>query len=314
MLKILLKKISAKLTFYYLKRNTYDKSKHLRVSFFLKEKLNTLFKKNPRLKTHSQLSKEIINIINQKKLNQFLRNSLLQNIFFIHNRFFILYELRELKNDKNWKFWKHLLKENDIGNPIRYFLYPLSSGNRIRQVYLLKKFITNSEVKNFSKFKNIIELGGGYGCMAQIFKRIDKKINYYIYDMYEVNLLQYYYLNMNGYNPNFDVKKRGLNLINKINDLRTISKNKKIDLFMANWSLSEVPFHFRKKFIPIIKKSKYSIICFQEKFEKINNSKFFKELTFNLKGNFNFKLIEFEYYNKSIFNNSKHKMLIIKNK
>ena len=49
---------------------------------------------------------------------------------------------RELnKKDKNWKLWNILLKENNIGNPVPYFLYSKSSGNRIRQVYILKKFI-----------------------------------------------------------------------------------------------------------------------------------------------------------------------------
>lgn len=312
MLKILLKNISAGLSFYYLKKKSYNKLLHYKISFFLKNRLNTLFIKNPRLTTHSELSTEISKIINSRKLSEFLRNPFLQNIFFIHNRFFILYELLELKKDKNWKLWKKLITENDIGNPIRYFLYPRSSGNRIRQVYLIKKFIQNTDVKNFNKFKNIIELGGGYGCMAQIFQNFNKKINYHIYDMYEVNLLQYYYLKMNNCNPNLKIKKKGLNLINKIKDLRLISTNNKIDLFMANWSLSEVPIDFRKKFLPVIRNSKYSMICFQEKFEKIDNSKFFRKLINNLKNKFSFKLIEFDYYNKSIFNNSNHKMLIIK--
>ena len=314
MLKILLKKISAGLSLYYLKKIRINNSLHLSVSFFLKKKLNTLFRKNPRMKTHSQLSREIVRIINQGTLNKFLRNSLIQNIFFIHNRFFILYELLELKKDKNWRFWRKLLKENDVGSPIRYFLYPRSSGNRIRQVYLLKKFISNIDLNKLNKFKNIIELGGGYGCMAQIFKNINTRINYHIYDMYEVNLLQYYYLRMNKNSPNLNFKKSGINLINQIKDLKFISKNYKIDLFIANWSLSEIPVDFRKKFIPIIKNSKYSIICFQEKFEKVNNSKFFKKLIAKFNNDYSFKFIDFEYYNGSIFNNSNHKMLIIKNK
>ena len=38
--------------------------------------------------------------------------------------------------------------------------------------------------------------------VAQIFYKISNKVNYYIYDMYEVNLLQYYYLKMNNCNLN----------------------------------------------------------------------------------------------------------------
>ena len=42
---------------------------------------------------------------------------------------------------KNWNLWKKLLVENNVGNPVNYFLYKKSSGNRIRQVYHLKKFV-----------------------------------------------------------------------------------------------------------------------------------------------------------------------------
>ena len=75
------------------------------------------------MSTHKNLSHEILEIIKSRKLDNFLRNNLIQNIFFIHNRLFILHELKELKKDKNWKLWKSLLNENDVGKPIRYFLY-----------------------------------------------------------------------------------------------------------------------------------------------------------------------------------------------
>lgn len=314
MLKILLKEISKNLSFYYFKRIKYNKKKHIKISNFLKKKINILFKKNPRLFTHIKLSNVIYKIINEKKLNYFLRSSMIQNIFFIHNRFFIAKELSELKKDKNWILWKKILIENDIGSPIRYFLYPQSSGNRIRQVYLIKKFLENSENKNLNKFKTVVELGGGYGCMAQIFYKFNKSINYYIYDMYEVNLLQYYYLKMNNCNPNLLIKNKGINLISKLDDLAKIKKNKSIDLFIANWSLSELPLKFREKFIPIIKIADYSIICFQEKFENINNSKFFNKLIYKIKKNYNYKLISFKYYNQSPFNNTNHQMLVFKKK
>ena len=94
---------------------------------------------------------------------------------FIHNRLFIFFELRELKRDKNWNTWKKLIIENDIGNPIRYFLYSKSSGNRIRQVYIIKKILDNLNNKiKINKIKNVVEIGGGYGCMADIYKNQQK--------------------------------------------------------------------------------------------------------------------------------------------
>ncbi len=314
MLKVLLKKISVSLSFYYLKNKGYNKKKHSQISIFLKNKINIFFKKNPRLFTHIRLSNEIYKIIEKKKLDNFLRNPIIQNIFFIHNRLFISNELKELKINKFWNVWKKILIENEIGNPIRYFLYPQSSGNRIRQVYLIKRLSDQIGIKNLKKIKNIIELGGGYGCMAQIFHRLNNRVNYYIYDMYEVNLLQYYYLTMNNCKPNLYPKSKGINLISKLNDLNKVREKKSLDLFIANWSLSEVPLKFREKFLPKIKQAKYSIICFQEKFENIDNSKFFKILINKIKKNYDCKIVDFKYYNQSLFNNTNHRMLIIKKK
>jgi len=311
MLKIFLKKISIYLSFYYFKIIKYDKHKHKKISEFLKKEINLKYKKNPRLLTHINLSKEIFKIINEKKLNIFLRNPIVQNIFFIHNRLFILKELNELKKDKKWHIWKNMLAENDVGNPIRYFLYPKTSGNRIRQVFILKKFFESQKNIKINKIKNIIELGGGYGCMAQIFYKLKTISNYYIYDMYEVNLLQYYYLKMNDCKPTLFKNNKGIVLINNMKQLKKISESKQIDLFMANWSLSEFPLNFRKEFMPIIKRSNYSIICFQEKFEKINNSFYFGNLIKKFNKSFQYKLINFDYYNNSPFNNTNHCMLIL---
>ena len=49
-------------------------------------------------------------------------------MFFLHNRLFVFYELLELKRDKNWQLYKNLIIEDEIGDPIRYFLYIQSSG------------------------------------------------------------------------------------------------------------------------------------------------------------------------------------------
>ena len=88
----------------------------------------------------------------------------------MQNRFFILKELKEIKKSKNWKLYKNLLIEDPIGNPIRYFLYPQSSGNRINHLYHLTVFeeVLKTTIKN--KVKIIFEFGGGYGCMARIFQ------------------------------------------------------------------------------------------------------------------------------------------------
>ena len=144
--------------------------------------------------------------------------------------------------------------------------------------------------------------------MADIFLKINKKINYTIYDMYEVNLLQYYYLKMNNYNPKLNSYKNKINFINNLNDLKKIKKN---SLVIANWSLSEFPLNFRKKFISTIKNSKYAIISFQKNFEKINNYNFFINQINKLGSKYIAKIDTYDHYNNSFLNKNKHFILTI---
>ena len=100
------------------------------------------------------------------------------------------------------------MTENSVGGPIPFFCYRFSSGNRIRQVYHLKKFNDNTSV-NLRKIKNVIEIGGGYGCMASIFSKINKNVNYFIFDTKEVCMLQYYYLNSLNIKTSLKSKYKG---------------------------------------------------------------------------------------------------------
>jgi len=311
MLRNFLRQFSILFSIFYFKKIKINFKKHLKIEKFIKKKSNEIYKKNPRLNTHKNLAGEIIRIIKLGNLNKFLRNSFIQKIFFIHNRLFIFFELLELKKDKNWPTWKKLILENDVGRPVRFFLYSNSSGNRIRQVYIIKKFLNSLKSINLDKIQNIIEVGGGYGCMADIFSKLNKKISYTIYDMYEVNLLQYYFLKMNNHNPLLGKISGKLNLISELNQLNKFTITKKNYCFIANWSISEFPLKFRKKFINTINRSNYSIISFQENFENINNLKFFNKIFNKMRNKFIINLQTFDHYNNSPLNKNNHYILTL---
>ena len=311
MLRTFLRQTSILLSIFIFKKIKLNYKKHEKIEKFIKKKANKFYIENPRLRIHRNLSSEILNIIKSNNLKKFLRNSIIQNIFFIHNRFFIFFEFLELKNDKNWKTWKKLILENDIGKPIRFFLYSNSSGNRIRQVYIIKKFLDSAKLINLEKIQNIIEIGGGYGCMADIFKKYNKNISYTIYDMFEVNLLQFYFLKMNNLNPALGKISGKLNLINDLKLVEKYSITKKNYIFIANWSISEFPKNFREKFFNTIYQSQYSIISFQENFENINNLKFFKKILKRLGNKFISNLQTYDHYNNSPLNNNNHYILTL---
>ena len=232
-------------------------------------------KKKNKLLTHDIFSKKVLNIIINLRLNNFLRYSFIQKMFFVHNRFYILFFLLQiLKNKKLSK----LLKENLLGNPVPYFLYKNSSGNRIRAVFHLLKYLEYKKINS-----NIfVEIGGGYGCMADIIKKYKKnsKIKYIIFDTDEVILLQYYYLKNLNYNVGFDHVNYDIILISNANYFtKLISKYYKNKIFLiSNWAISEMPISFRKKFEKLIINAESLLLSFQSNFEYINNLSYFNRL------------------------------------
>ena len=276
----------------------------------IKKKLSRLsFESKNLKKTHNIFNKKIIYILKKEKLTSFLRNSFVQKMFFVHNRLFVFKELIKLKNNKNWKFYKKIIIEDNVGDPVRYFLYPKSSGNRINHAYHLSVLSSEFNV-NLKKINKVFEFGGGYGCMARIFSKINKKISYTCFDTNYINLLQYYYLRQNNLNVGFE-KKNNYFLIS------SFSENKKFLLkkfhnhfFIANWSLSEAPIKFREQFLKMIENSKFILISFQEYFEGIDNLSYFSKLKKKLDKKFHIKILKNPYYNGNIFRRQNHYFLI----
>ena len=293
---------------FYLKNNIskYKKKNLIFTNIIIKKLKQKQNIKSLRKKTHIIFNKEIVNLIIQKKLINFLRNPFIQKMFFIHNRLFIKNELQEIKNDiKGFSQWKKLLQEDNVGDPIRYFLYPKSSGNRIRQVYHLKKFCDFSKIK-IKEIKKVLEIGGGYGCMARIFSKLNSKIKYIIFDTFEVNLLQYYYLKLNKLDADIDNNKSKINLSSSLKDICKDDQNPQT-LFIANWSLSEMPLKLRSRILEFTFKIPHILISFQDNFENINNLKYFQKIKEKLdKKGYKTLVTGLQYYNNAIFNTNKH--------
>ena len=305
MISNIVRKLLSYLSFFYKNDLRSTKKKNRFILNQINNKLKKLsFNKKNLKQTHNKFNKQILKLLTKNDLTSFLKYGFIQKMFFVHNRIFIFHELNQLKKDSNWQFYKKLIEEDHVGDPIRYFLYPKSSGNRINHVYHLKILAKELGI-NLKKIKKVFEFGSGYGCMARIFSKINKKISFTCFDTSYVNLLQFYYLKQNNLNVGFS-KKNNFFLIS---DLKKIN-NFNSDLFIANWSLSETPINFRKKLFKVIKKSNFILISFQEKFEKINNLKYFKKFEKKLSKNFKFKMIKNKYYNGNLFNKQDHYFLI----
>jgi hypothetical protein len=119
--------------------------------------------------------------------------------------------------------------------------------------------------------------------MASTFSQINPNSKYTIFDTYEVNLLQYYYLKRLNLKVNFNSLNKNSKNINLINSIKILKKKisnikKNNNLLIANWSLSETPLNFRKKIFFLIDKFDYQLISFQKNFENVDNLKYFHAL------------------------------------
>ena len=291
------RKIRANLSILY-NHNEVNTKKEQKLSEEVKILGNKIIKsrKNNYKKTHKIFSNETLKIIINKKLLNFLQYSFIQKMFFVHNRLFLNTYLREFKKSKDWHFWNKLIKENNVGNPVRYFLDSSTSGNKIFQTYHLKKYqeFSKNKIKNY---RFIFEFGGGYGNMATTFLKINPKLKYLIFDTPEINLLQYYYIKKNNIDVGIGYKNKNkkIVLVNSFRDLKKIiNENQDLKkLFIANWSLSEAPLKLRKNIDILLNKFDNQLISFQKIFENIDNLKYFKKLNKNnLEKNRISKLIE----------------------
>jgi len=302
------RKLNSYLSFWCKSNKRINHSKDIIIKNFIKKnlKIKSINPKNLK-KTHNIFNKKIFSLLQSKNIPNFLREGFIQKMFFLNNRFFVYSELCELKKDKKWTLYKKLINEDSIGNPIRYFLYPQSSGNRINHVYHLSILLNEFNI-DLNKIKKVFEFGGGYGCMARIFSKIKPDIKYTCFDTHYVNLLQYYYLKHNDLNVGFS-NRNNISLTSNLLKIKGFSNNT-MYLFIANWSLSETPIKFRANFNSIIKNSEIILISFQEKFEDIDNLKYFVNLKSKISKKYKIKILKNRFYKGNILNKQNHYFFI----
>ena len=304
MINSILRKLSTYLSFFFTNKSLVPKKNKKILKEIYPKIINYKLLKSNLKKTHIKFNLNIIELLKKEKIQNFLRESFIQKMFFVHNRLFILNELKYLYRDIKWNFYKKLLVEDNVGNPVRYFLYPKSSGNKINHVFHLCTLINQFNI-DIKKIKNVFEFGGGYGCMARIFSKINKDIKYTCFDTFHVNLIQFYYLKYNDLNVGFS-KKNNFFLTSELKEIQNYYLNNSNYIFIANWSISETPIKFRKRFEKIVRNSNFILICFQENFENIDNIKYFRMLQKKISNKFQIKIKKNRFYKGNFFKKQNH--------
>ena len=172
---------------------------------------------------------------------------------------------------------KYLLKETPVGQPtITNFKY-WTSHNSIHQLHHLANFseITSLDYSNISQ---VVEWGGGYGCMARVLMKFNPNLTYIIIDLPIFSIIQAIYIST-IFSPdkinvitdeNQNIAKNKINII-PINML--IGNNIKIlntDIFISTWALSEST-DYSQEYVEanIFFGAKYLLMAHQQKSQEV---------------------------------------------
>lgn len=123
-------------------------------------------------------------------------------------------------------------KMPDFGYPKDSYLDHYSAA-LIHQAHHLYQWFMFTGL-DVSRFHSIFEFGGGYGAMALVLRRMGFQGRYTIFDLPEFALLQEYYLS-----------NVGVDGVKWITTPKELQAKKTYDLFIACFSLSEVPVDVR---------------------------------------------------------------------
>lgn len=161
------------------------------------------------------------------------------------------------------------IKEPNFGRPLKppFMKNSLNLGHQYKHI---RHWLENSGTELHS-INRIVEFGGGYGCMRWLLSQVGFKKSYVIVDNEGIKKLQTRYLKESLSEEFFNqtIWKNSLNMLSpKLN-----SK----DLFIALWSISEIPDEMLQLWINEVESSNsHLLIAYQHTFKGRDNSSFFQ--------------------------------------
>lgn len=153
---------------------------------------------------------------------------------FVSDAPYIREEWATLRADDSQR-WVAAIQEDDFGQPERLPWMPESSGSLIHQAYHLHRW-EQATGKRVQDMRSIVEVGGGYGAMAKVARRLGFTGDYLIVDLPEFSLLQAFYLS------GCDVS--GVRLCSAL-PVSSLSA----DLLIGLWSFSEMLLRDRNRYL-----------------------------------------------------------------
>jgi hypothetical protein len=129
--------------------------------------------------------------------------------------------------------------------------------------------------------ETIFEFGGGYGSMCRLAHSLGFRGLYLILDLEPFCSLQEYFLSSIGLPQVSMASNYTKNGFLATSDIPVIAEHltspSDRSLFIATWSLSESPLRVREEVEPLINRCGHLLVSFQDRFEGIDNNRYFSE-------------------------------------
>jgi hypothetical protein len=220
-------------------------------------------------------------------IRRFLRWKAIEATMFVGNAEYIANELNYLKSSPSWESrWSRAIVESPFGHPLMCDLYPESSGNLIHHAYHLARF-EDATRSNSEEMNLVFEFGGGYGSMCRLFYNLGFSGRYVIFDLPTLSTLQCFYLKLLNLplktfesSEGAPIDRDGIYCVSDINMLPKLLDTTELNavskmLFLATWSLSEVPIELRGKITPLLPDFDHFLFAYQDEAFGVDNEEYF---------------------------------------
>jgi hypothetical protein len=204
--------------------------------------------------------------------DSFLREPTIKGTMFVGENDTTTEEFKRLVKNKDWdKKWEYAIYDAGIGNPERFSLYTKSSGNYIHCAYHLATYEGTHGI-DISDLDCIVEVGCGYGAMANVCRQAGFTGEYIMFDLPVFSELQSNYLSTCGVGGVY---------ISDIKELLSteIPQN---SMFISTWAVSEMPNDYRDKILCLASKFNEVLLAYQSEFEGMDIYTYFENWKKNI--------------------------------
>lgn len=213
----------------------------------------------------------------------FLRWDVIAQTMYIKNAEYIRQEFEYLKQLPDWESrWHKAIRESSVGSPMPYWQDLHTSSTLIHHAYHIAR-LEEKTATSINDMDYVCEFGGGYGGMCRLIYNLGFNGKYVIFDLPEFSALQHYFLTalQLKVSPVQDSKTDAKEVVcisdlEQFRELLIGAAGKSNSMFIATWSISEVPINMRASILSLISSFKTILIAYQNQFEQKDNIDFFR--------------------------------------